>query len=136
MTRNWIEGFKNEIVSLAARDGTPFYFFNADAIVARAVQLMEAFGATKPRALLSVKTTPCRDLIRLWNQFGWAVEVISEFELLAVLREGIPAERIVVNGVGKVQWLEQRELRRINVNFDSLYEVESLKSTGGVNLVL
>ena len=78
------------------------------------------------RHWLSFKTQPLRPLLNWWRALGRSIEVVSEFELRAALAEGFAPENILVNGPAKHHWLTAFELPGLNVNFDSVAEVEAL----------
>ena len=127
----------NEALSLSTP--TPFYVFSGEPIAER---LMELDGALKEAGLrpeadnpkgklafkhwLSFKTQPLRPLVNWWRERDGSVEVVSEFELRAVLAEGFAPEQILVNGPAKHHWLGQFDLRGLSVNFDSAAEVTAL----------
>jgi diaminopimelate decarboxylase len=73
----------------------------------------------------SFKTLPISKVAAATRSLGSGIEVVSEFEFAAAKALGYPAERILVNGPGKQRWLTTR-LRRINVIFDSILEIERL----------
>src|SRR6266496_144995 len=91
-------------------------------------------GASPPpsswrvRHWLSCKTQPVRPFLQWWRNQGHSIEVVSEFEFLAALREGFPPERILVNGPAKHQWLHRHPVRGLFVNFDSPNEAKALLS--------
>ena len=78
------------------------------------------------RHWLSFKTQPLRPLLNWWRASGRPIEVVSEFELRAVLAEGFAPENILVNGPAKHYWLSAFELPELSVNFDSAAEAEAL----------
>lgn len=110
--------------------GTPFYLFSYPPVEERVAKLEKAIEqakvATAVQQLLSLKTLPVPHLIQEWCKRGRGVEVVSETELSAALRAGVPNTHIVVNGVGKHHWLDAYTETGLTVNFDSLSEVRSL----------
>src|SRR5579862_9370705 len=87
---------------------SPFYLFSVDPIQ-QALAELETIGqglSVPIRHWLSCKTQPVRPLLRWWRAQGRPIEVVSEFELLAALREGFPPEQILVNGPAKQRWLQ------------------------------
>jgi diaminopimelate decarboxylase len=80
------------------------------------------------RHWLSCKTQPVGPLLRWWRNQGHSIEVVSEFELLAALKEGFPPGRILVNGPAKHEWLHRHSVRGLFVNFDSPNEAKALAS--------
>jgi diaminopimelate decarboxylase len=73
-----------------------------------------------------LKTQPLPALVRWWRKQGFGVEVVSEFEFLAAIKEGFAPEDILVNGPAKHHWLPRVACERLRVNFDSPAEVEAL----------
>lgn len=127
----------NEALSLSTP--TPFYVFSGEPIAERLAEMDAALreaglrpetdnpkGKIAFKHWLSFKTQPLRPLVNLWRERGGSVEVVSEFELRAVLAEGFAPEQILVNGPAKHHWLADFELRGISVNFDSAAEVAAL----------
>lgn len=112
----------------ASRYGTPFYLFwprPYDAALARLDRSLAAAGPLPVRHWYSYKTLPVPHMALVARARGLGIEVVSGFELAAVLRLGVPPSDILVNGVAKHAWLVD-EIRGLNVVFDSLTEVERL----------
>jgi diaminopimelate decarboxylase len=109
-----------------SRQPTPFYLFSATPIEAALADLDSHLGHLPVRHWLSCKTQPLRPLLRWWEKRGRPIEVVSEFELRAALREGFTPERILVNGPAKHHWLPRQALRGLLVNFDSPTEAAVL----------
>jgi diaminopimelate decarboxylase len=105
---------------------TPFYLFAWEPIQAALDALTRISGPVPIRHWLSFKTHPFAPLVREWNRLGLGVEVVSRYELDAVLAEGFPASRILVNGVLKHAWLAAYTQPGLSVHFDSYREVEAL----------
>lgn len=78
------------------------------------------------RHWLSCKTQPVRPLLQWWRRQGRGIEVVSEYELLAALREGFLPASILVNGPAKQHWLKRHPVRGLWVNFDSPEELTAL----------
>lgn len=109
---------------------TPCFVFSAEPINAALVEL-KALQRSVPigiRHWLSCKTQPLPPLLRWWRRQGLDIEVVSEFELKAALREGFAPSQILVNGPAKHRWLGQYPLPGLRVNFDSSNELRSLCS--------
>jgi diaminopimelate decarboxylase len=81
------------------RWGTPLYLTHLDAAAAN----LAAYQAALPGALIAyaVKANPDPQLLRRLSTDGAGAEVVTAVELALARRAGIPAERIVMNGVGK-----------------------------------
>ena len=115
------------ILSSVRHCGTPCYVYAYEPIEA-AFRQIDCLQCSVPvRQWLSFKTQPVAPVIRCWRRLGHGVEVVSEFEVLAARKEGYPASRILVNGVGKHRWLERASTRGIRVHFDSLTEIRALR---------
>lgn len=106
--------------------GTPCYVMSEHHVRA-ALGSLNTLGLGIPlRHWLSLKTQPVARLVHVANQLGLGIDVVSEYELAAVLADGTPGNRILVNGVGKHHWLPRRCIRDLTVHFDSLNEVRAL----------
>ena len=106
---------------------TPFYLFSVAPLRTALKQLDKFFGHLPVRHWLSFKTQPLRPLLQWWRARGRPVEVVSEFEFLAALREGFAPGKILVNGPAKHYWLaRQATVRGLLVNFDSPAETRTL----------
>jgi len=112
---------------------TPFYLFAWEPVLEAIEQLTVLQAGLSVHHWYSFKTCPVRPMIRNWNSLGAGIEVVSEYELLACLREGFPPERILVNGVGKHTWLHRHAIPGLKVNFDSSREVVELSRLGQEN---
>lgn len=119
--------FWRSLATLALRrERTPFYLFSIVPIEGALAELDCHFSHLPVRHWLSFKTQPLRPLVQWWRRSGRGIEVVSEFEFLAALKEGFPPERILVNGPAKRHWLPRHSQRGLRVNFDSLAEACAL----------
>lgn len=108
------------------REPTPFYLFSLEPIQEALQQLEKEFKGLPVQPWLSFKTQPVRPLIQWWSRSGRGVEVVSEFEFLAALKEKCLPEQLLVNGPAKQRWLSRHRVRNISVNFDSPAEAAAL----------
>lgn len=106
--------------------GTPCYIFVLDAVKSALAELSTSSGLRR-RHWLSLKTQPIRPLLLAWYDWGLGVEVVSEYELAAVISEGVSSQRILVNGVAKHTWLPQFSVQHLNVHLESISEVIHLR---------
>ena len=115
--------------SLAAeaveRWGTPLYLTDLDSAAANLAAYRDAF----PGALIAyaVKANPDQQLLRRFAAEGAGAEVVTAVELALARRAGMPAERIVMNGVGKRD--EELHLALgagVLINAESLEELATL----------
>lgn len=105
---------------------TPFYLFSLVPIRKALAELDRHFSHRPVRHWLSCKTQPLPPLLNWWQRQGRGIEVVSEFELLAALREGFEPEQILINGPAKHRWLPRQARAGLSVNFDSLHEIRAL----------
>lgn len=117
---------KRAAEALSAGATTPFYLFAAEPFAARVRQIESLDFGVPIRCWLSFKTQPLAPLVRWWAAQGRPVEVVSEFELVAALREGVPAERLLVNGPAKHHWLPRHPVPGLHVHLDSVAELPAL----------
>ena len=123
MTFPWLE-----VVDQARRRwGTPFYLAAWQPVQMAIDELAALSGVGIPvRHWLSVKTQPVKPLLLSWRRLlPYGVEVVSQFELLAVKEAGFKNEDIVVNGPGKHAWLPEG-IGGLHVHLDSLQEVVAI----------
>src|SRR5262245_19408605 len=84
--------------------GTPFYAYDVDAMEAEARALGAGFGGMPHLIAYAVKANTAGPIVRALARAGCGVEVVSGGELAVALGCGIPAERILWSGVGKLVW--------------------------------
>lgn len=90
-----------DLRALAARVGTPFHAYSANAIRARIAELQAALGGMDALACYAVKANPNRAVLDLMANAGLGADIVSAGEMRRALIAGIPPERIVFSGVGK-----------------------------------
>ena len=122
-----MDPFWSDIVTeTLSQYATPFYLCAWEP-VQNAINELKVLESNLPiRHWLSFKTHPVAPLIRKWRDTQRGVEVVSEYEFLASLKEGFKPERIIVNGVAKHKWLSRYDAKGIWVHLDSLNEVRQL----------
>jgi diaminopimelate decarboxylase len=111
-----------------SQHSTPFYLSAWAPVEAGLEELSRVQGVLPIRNWLSFKTHPVAPLIRRWRDIGLGVEVVSEFEFLAAVKEEFDPSAILINGVAKHTWLSRNYVRGSWLHFDSLAEVEALKT--------
>jgi diaminopimelate decarboxylase len=109
--------------------GTPCYIMSESIFRNSLAELNALQTSVRLRHWVSLKTQPVPRLVRAAIDLGLGIEVVSEYELAAVLSAGIPTSRILVNGTGKHFWLPERSLANLVVHFDSISEVRALAAT-------
>jgi diaminopimelate decarboxylase len=90
-----------DVDALAARIGTPFYLYSANAIRERIDGLKSAFHGLKTTICFAAKANSNLAILQLMADCGLGADIVSAGELRRALRAGIPASRIVFSGVGK-----------------------------------
>jgi diaminopimelate decarboxylase len=90
-----------DLGALADEFGTPLYVYSA-AFVERAYSAYaSAFSGVPHRICYAMKANASGALLRILARLGAGVDIVSGGELLAALRAGFPADRVVFAGVGK-----------------------------------
>ena len=95
---------------LAATCGTPFFVYDLDCLSSRATLLRTALPPAVDVAF-AVKANPSLAVLRHLGRMGLGADVASGGELDAVVRAGIPFDRIVFTGPGKTDAELGRALR-------------------------
>ena len=94
--------------ALAARFGTPLYVYDLDAIEREARELDAAFAGEPHLVAYAIKANSAGPVVRRLAAAGCGADVVSGGELEVALASGILPERILYNGVAKLD----DELRR------------------------
>jgi diaminopimelate decarboxylase len=123
---NVLRFWRSITAPLLGRVRTPFYVFSIVPIQEALAQLDQHLAHFPVRHWLSCKTQPLCPLLQWWQKQGRPIEVVSEFEFLAALKEGFAPERILLNGPAKHHWLPRHAQRGLSVNFDSVAEARAL----------
>ncbi|MBI2924688.1 MAG: hypothetical protein HYY24_03170 [Verrucomicrobia bacterium] len=125
-SRSTLTFWRSLVQPLLRRQPTPFYVFSVTPLLEALAELDAHLGHLPVRHWLSCKTQPLRPLLQWWHRQGRGIEVVSEFEFLAALKEGFPPDRILLNGPAKHHWLPRHAVRGQRVNFDSIGEMRAL----------
>lgn len=93
-----------DLAPLAAEVGTPFYLYSAGAMERSYRRFAGALRAEGLDALVcyAVKANPHLAVVAGFARLGAGADVVSEGELRRALAAGVPADRIVFAGVGKM----------------------------------
>lgn len=105
---------------------TPLYLFSVVPLQTALDELITTFAGLPVRHWLSCKTQPLAPLLQWWKKQRRPIEVVSEFEFLAALKEGFAPENILLNGPAKHSWLPRHAIPGLRVNFDSVAEAKAL----------
>lgn len=87
--------------TLAERFGTPLHVVSERAIRAAYARVDAALAGLPHLICYAMKANGSPGIVRLLGELGAGVDVVSGGELHWALRAGIPADRIVMSGVGK-----------------------------------
>src|ERR1700728_167607 len=124
----WVE--ECDVVSLAARFGTPLYVISSAQLLANCRMLRSAFERYwgGPVELLpSLKANYVLAVRRLLNDEGVGCDVFGANELRAALRADVPASRISVNGSAKSPELLRAAVSAgATLTLDSAQELDDL----------
>ncbi len=124
MKFSWPETIKKSV----SKHETPFYLFAWRPVLSALDELLVLNFDIPIKHWLSFKTQPVAPLIRNWKKLGNGIEVVSEYEFLAAIKENYRIDQILVNGVAKHNWLHKYDLEGIRVHFDSITETNKLLS--------
>ncbi len=126
----WIE--ECDVVTLAARFGTPLYVISSAQLRANCVALRLAFERywRGPVELLpSLKANYVLAVRKLLNDEGAGCDVFGANELRTALRAGVPASRISVNGSAKSpELLRAAVAAGATLTLDSAQELDVLRA--------
>ena len=81
--------------------GTPLFVYSRAAVEAAYRAYDEAFAPVPHRICYALKANGSHALLKILAGLGAGADIVSGGEMLAALRAGFPAERIVFSGVGK-----------------------------------
>lgn len=81
---------------------TPAYVYDLDAMAAEATALAAGFEGAPHLVAYAVKASSAGPIVRAFAARGLGAEVVSGGELRLALACGIPADRVLMSGVGKI----------------------------------
>ncbi|MEM3012480.1 MAG: diaminopimelate decarboxylase [Candidatus Hadarchaeales archaeon] len=114
------------VSELAERFGTPLFVMDEDRIRENYRRFREAFAKRWGKVVVAYayKANSTLAVCRVLHQEGAGAEVVSEGELRAALKTGVPPERIFFNGNAKSEAeIELAVERGVKINLDSLEEI-------------
>jgi len=91
-----------DLRSIAAEVGTPVYVYGTAHIEARYRGLVSALAERPTQICYAVKANSNQAVLRTLARLGAGADIVSGGELVRALAAGIPAEKIVFSGVGKL----------------------------------
>ncbi|MEZ4309695.1 MAG: alanine racemase, partial [Polyangiaceae bacterium] len=80
---------------------TPAYVYDLDAMIADADALTAGFGSAPHLVAYAVKANSAGPIVRAFAARGLGAEVVSGGEVQLALACGVPADRVLMSGVGK-----------------------------------
>jgi len=89
------------VADLAERHGTPLFVYSRATIEASVAAYEDAFAPVPHRVCYALKANAAGPILRLLAARGVGADIVSGGELLAALRAGFAADRVVFAGVGK-----------------------------------
>jgi diaminopimelate decarboxylase len=119
--------------AIADAVGTPTYVYSARAIREQYDALDRALSPVPHRLHYSMKANANLALLRLLQERGAGVDIVSGGELYKALLAGFSANSLVFSGVGKSEQ-ELRDALRAGIllfNVESLFELEQLNDVAG-----
>jgi diaminopimelate decarboxylase len=91
------------LIELAEAVGTPFYCYSTATLERHYRVFSEAFAGEKTLSCYAMKANSNQSVLRTLARLGAGADVVSGGELKRALAAGIPPERIVFSGVGKIE---------------------------------
>ncbi|MBI3604604.1 MAG: diaminopimelate decarboxylase [Nitrospirae bacterium] len=116
---------------IAAEAGTPFYLYSYAALERQFKAFDSAFRDVPHLICYAAKANSNLSILKIFSRLGGGADIVSGGELFRSLRAGVPAEKIVFAGVGKVRG-EIASALRSNI---LMFNVESLQELRLINEV-
>ena len=91
------------VARLAGELGTPLYIYSHETLVRHFRVFDEAFAGVDHLICFAMKSNSNIAILRLFSEMGGGLDIVSGGELFRSLRAGVPSERVVFAGVGKVR---------------------------------
>ncbi|MGH7621265.1 MAG: diaminopimelate decarboxylase family protein, partial [Gemmatimonadaceae bacterium] len=119
--------------AIADAVGTPVYVYSARAIREQYDTLDRSLAPVPHRIHYSVKANSNLALLRVLQERGAGVDIVSGGELYRALHAGFSADSIVFSGVGKSlqEMRESLEAGILMFNVESVFELEQLNEVAG-----
>ena len=121
------------IRKIAEQVGTPFYVYSHATLKRHFTKFDEAFDGLDRLVCFSAKANASLAILKLLNDLGGGLDIVSGGELYRGLKAGIPPGRIVYSGVGKrvdeIDYALQTDILMFNI--ESLEELEVIDQRAG-----
>ncbi|OFZ81889.1 MAG: diaminopimelate decarboxylase [Bdellovibrionales bacterium RIFOXYD1_FULL_53_11] len=124
---------EKQAVALVRAQGTPLYAYSARTIRQKYAGYLRAFSGCDALVAFAVKACPNAGVLRTLARLGAGMDVVSGGELGRALAVGVPGERIVYSGVGKMREEIKEALRAgiLAFNVESEGELELIAELSG-----
>jgi len=120
-----------KVAEIASEVGTPFYLYSSGALLNNYYDFESAFSGLNSLICYAYKANSNLALCKVLAEAGCGADVVSEGELRKALQVGVPPEKIVFNGNGKMARELNLALQQhiLMFNVDSDEEIMLLNST-------
>jgi diaminopimelate decarboxylase len=122
------------LARVAEETGTPVYVYSADAFLEPLKELQKGLAPVDHVVCYAVKANSNIAIIRLLSRAGAGVDLVSGGELFRAGLAGVPADRVVLSGVGKTPGEMMRALEYDGGGIFS-FNVESTSELAVLNAV-
>lgn len=119
------------ISKIASDVGTPFYLYSHETLVRHFKAFETAFKELPHLICYAAKANSNLSILKIFGNLGGGADIVSGGELFRALRAGIPPEKIVFAGVGKMRG-EIASALRANI---LMFNVESSQELALINEV-
>ncbi len=123
----FIEGISAE--KIAKKYGTPTYCYSYNKIKNNIINFKNYFKSINPLICYSVKSNNNLQILKNIKKLGLGADVVSQGELMKVLKAGINSKKIVFSGVGKTTEELKFAIKKniLLINAESESEVEEIE---------
>ncbi len=121
------------LTEIAQAVGTPTYVYAQSAMRAEFAAFQEAFAGLDHLICYAMKANSNKAVLGSFAAMGGGADIVSGGELARALAAGVPAERIVYSGVGKLDWELEAALKAgiLMFNVESAQELTVLDQIAG-----
>jgi len=121
------------LAEIAQAVGTPTYVYAQSALRAEFAAFQEAFAGLDHLICYAMKANSNKAVLNTFAAMGGGADIVSGGELARALAAGVPAERIVYSGVGKLDWEMEAAIRAgiLMFNVESAQELTVLDQIAG-----
>jgi diaminopimelate decarboxylase len=115
---------------VVAEAGTPCYVYSKSALVANYRSYCAAFSCVSPLVCYAMKANSNLEVLRLLKDEGAGFDIVSGGELFRLRKLGVPADKVVFSGAGKLESELEMALDPpvLSINLESVEELQTLAS--------